>query len=256
MAIGKWIGGFLGLLQGGPLGALAGFALGAMMDAMMSGGGEAAPDVVDPQRQAEGERNGFLFALMVLAAHVMHADGRVMHSEMEHTRRFLRLQFSPQAESEGEAILLRLLQEKKRMGEAQWQVRMQDVCRQLAGVMPREQRLQLVSLLCSLAQADGHVHPAEREALAAICAGLELEAGTADQLLGLGGASLDDAYQALGLTPQATDDEVRRAYKRMALEHHPDRVASLGEDVRAAAQRKFQALAEAKDRIYKARGMK
>ena len=52
------------------------------------------------------------------------------------------------------------------------------------------------------------------------------------------------------------DDEVRAAYRRLALKHHPDRVAALGEDVRRAAEEKFQQINNAKERIYKARGMK
>ena len=83
-----------------------------------------------------------------------------------------------------------------------------------------------------------------------------LDGGTSEQMLGLGGKSLEDAYHVLGLSPDATDDEVRQAYKRMARENHPDRVASLGEDIRRSAELKFQEIADAKDRIYRARNMK
>ena len=66
---------------------------------------------------------------------------------------------------------------------------------------------------------------------------------------------LNEAYKVLGIEPTATDDEVRKAYRQMALKHHPDRVAALGEDVRKAAERKFQEINEAKERIYNARGL-
>ena len=59
----------------------------------------------------------------------------------------------------------------------------------------------------------------------------------------------------LGVSPSASDDELRKAYRRLALEHHPDRVAALGEDVRRAAEKKFQEINAAKDRIWKARGL-
>jgi len=254
MAYGKWIGGFLGLLNGGPLGALAGFVFGAMLDSMWND--DDVKKLTSETYQNQGDRNGFLFSLMVLAAHVIHADGKIMHSEMEYIRRFLRTSFSADAETEGEQILMRIFQQKKQMGEEVWDIQMRDVCRQIGEVLPREQHLQLIALLCEIAKADGQVSPTEREALRRVCLAMGMEAGVANQMMGLGGESLDEAYQVLGISPDATDDEVRRAYKKMALENHPDRVASLGEDVRAAAERKFQKIAEAKDRIYKARNMK
>ena len=67
---------------------------------------------------------------------------------------------------------------------------------------------------------------------------------------------LEEAYKVLEVEPTATDDEVRAAYRRLALKHHPDRVATLGEDIRKAAEEKFQSINNAKERIYKARGMK
>ena len=258
MAIGKWIGGFLGLLSGGPLGMLAGIVLGAVADSVFDKDNYFTPEEMNGvySRQQQGERNGFLFSLMVLAAHIIHADRRVMHSEMEYVRQFLRMNFSADAEREGEEILLRLFDEKKRMGDQAWQQQIVAVCQQIAFAMPMEQRLQLVAMLCEIAKADGTIQPEEREALRQVCLNLRLDGGTAEQMLGLGGASVDDAYRVLGLTPDASDDEVRQAYKRMARENHPDRVASLGEDIRRQAERRFQEIADAKDRIYRARNIK
>ena len=59
----------------------------------------------------------------------------------------------------------------------------------------------------------------------------------------------------LGVPPTATDDEVKKAYRKLALEHHPDRVSALGDDVRKAAEKKFQEINAAKEKIYKARGL-
>ncbi len=268
MAIGKWIGGFLGLMSGGPLGMLAGIVLGAVVDSAFDtdnyfqpgdagmGGRRLYGSDARQSRMRMGERNGFLFSLMVLAAHIIHADRRVMHSEMEYVRRFLRMNFSADAEREGEEILMKLFDEKKRMGEAAWQQQITAVCQQLAYAMPMEQRLQLIAMLCEIAKADGTIQQEEREALQQVCVSMGLDGGTAEQMLGLGGQSLDDAYRVLGLSPDATDEEVRQAYKRMARENHPDRVASLGEDIRKQAERKFQEIGDAKDRIYRARNMK
>ena len=70
-----------------------------------------------------------------------------------------------------------------------------------------------------------------------------------------GGTDLEAAYKVLGITKDATDDEVKAAYRKMALKHHPDRVATLGEDVKRAAEKKFQEINNAKDTIYRARGL-
>ena len=74
-------------------------------------------------------------------------------------------------------------------------------------------------------------------------------------MLNLGRDDLESAYKVLGVSPNATDDEVKRAYRRLALEHHPDKVAALGEDVRKAAEKKFQEINAAKELIWKARGL-
>ena len=142
------------------------------------------------------------------------------------------------------------------MEAERWNAQMRAICQQLRVVMPAEQRIQLIAFLCEIAKADGSIATEERNALQQICIQMGLEGGTAEQMMGLGGATLEEAYQVLGISPNATDDEVRRAYKKMALENHPDRVAILGDDIKAAAERKFQKIGEAKDRILKARGMK
>ena len=77
-----------------------------------------------------------------------------------------------------------------------------------------------------------------------------------ESMLNLRGDSLEEAYKVLEIAPSATDDEVRAAYRRLAVTHHPDKVANLGEDIRRAATEKFQRINEAKEKIYKARGMK
>lgn len=68
--------------------------------------------------------------------------------------------------------------------------------------------------------------------------------------------TLREAYATLGISETATDDEVRQAYRQMALKYHPDRVASQGEAAREAAEKKFQQIGEAKEVIFRSRGMK
>ena len=122
--------------------------------------------------------------------------------------------------------------------------------------MGYEERLQLLSFLAKIAQSDGNVCQAEIEALKEVASAMGLSAQEVESMLNLGGNTLEQAYKVLEIEPTATDDEVKAAYRKLALKHHPDRVATLGEDVKKAAEEKFQQINNAKEMIYKARGMK
>ena len=268
MAAGKWIGGVLGFITAGPLGALAGYALGSLfdhgLDAVNRDGDHHYNNAYDAysgnQQSYEGERNSFMFSLLVLSSYIINADGKIMHSEMELVRRFLRQNFGEAAKQQGVEILLKLFEQQKQMGMQQYRSVIQDSCHQIRANMMYEQRLQLLNFLVMIAQADGVVNHQEIQALKEMAIHMGLSAEDVDQMLNLeSGASstgsLDDAYRVLGISPDASNDEVKAAYRKMALKHHPDKVAALGEDVRRAAEKKFQEINDAKDRIYKARGL-
>ena len=258
MAHAKWIGGLFGLLSGGPIGALAGFVLGSLFDVIKEDDPLSSEAGGMTPHDANADRNGFLFSLLALASYVIKADGRIMHSEMELARQFLRQNFGEAALQQGEQIMLRLFEEQKREDAVRPGAYRQTIfncCQQLAAVLPVEQRVQLLSFLCALAKADGHVASEELNALREITLQMGLSEAELNSMMGLGGNTLADAYAVLEVSPEASDEEVRAAYRRLALKHHPDRVASLGDDVRAAAERKFQQINEARDLIYKSRGL-
>ena len=254
----KWIGGILGFMTAGPLGALAGYAIGSLFDNTENV--ETGYYTETPHTGCnDGQRNSFLFSLLVMASYIIKADGKVMHSEMEYVRRFLRNSFGEDAVEEGQQILLNLFEQRKRM-DAQnpyaFKNTIHDCGRQIAANLSYEERLQLLSFLANIARSDGNVCSAEIEALKEVALSMNLSAAEVESMLNLGGNSLEAAYKVLEVSPQATDSEVRAAYRKLALKHHPDRVATLGEDIRKAAEEKFQEINNAKEKIYKARGMK
>ena len=325
MAIGKWIGGALGWIASGGsiLGALAGYCIGSMIDDAIAGSDSRSQETGDGRQEGysssggfgtsssggfgtssgfgpsagydEGSRNSFLFSMLVLASYVIKADGRVMHSEMEYVRAFLRQNFGAAAERQGEDILLKLFEEQKRQGAQLFRETIRKACVEISLQMGYSERLQLFMFLAMIAHADGHFAASERSALQEIAQVMGLSQSDMESIFAMaaqetdngrretgygrretgdgrretGGsrredygssrpsdaAQLANAYKVLGLSPTATDDEVKRAYRQMALKHHPDRVATLGEDVKRAAEQKFKEINEAKDIIYKARGM-
>lgn len=272
MAIAKWIGGALGwILSGNMLGALAGFCVGSMLDEAITGnknntfGGENQDEFGEQNhfggsRAFEEDRNSFLFAMLVLSSYIIKADGKIMHSEMEYVRLFLRQNFGEQAVRQGESILLKLFELQKQQGPYQFKETIRKSCVEIRFHTSVSQRLQLLNYLVIIAKVDGSVSPEEVIALKEIAQYIGLSEQDVESMLNLesgakGSSNIEDAYKVLGISPSASDDEVKAAYRKMALKHHPDRVSSLGDDIRKAAEKKFQEINDAKERIYKARGL-
>lgn len=239
--------------------AFGGYWIGSVLDnflySFFKGGRE--------QRASEEE---LLEALMTVFAHVIHADGRIMHSEMENVRQFLRMQYNSTYQTKGEEIILRIFREKKAMPASRWERHVAIQCQLLAMYMPSAQRVRFLQVLVQMARADGSVAPEERQALRFISTYLGLGTAIVDQLLGgtyssssyatSSADTLAEAYRTLGIPSTATDDEVRKAYRKLALKYHPDKVATQGEAAREAAAAQFSKITEAKDRIYASRGIK
>jgi DnaJ like chaperone protein len=252
VGLGKWIAGSLGWITLGPLGGILGFLIGAMLDSAA----DAPPDTQGLSGNTDqGNRNSFLLTMLVLSAYIIMADGRVMHSEMELVRNFLRDNFGEQAKLQGNDILLKILEEEKRQGREGFRRTIRQACFEASQHLDYGGRLQLMNFLVMIAQADGSVDQTEIEALKEVAGWMQVPESEVESMLHLGGKTTDDDYKVLGVSPQATDEELKKAYRKLALEHHPDRVAKLGDDVRRAAEKKFQEINAAKERIWKARGL-
>ena len=281
---GSWIGGTLGTMLGsGILGTLAGFCLGSIIDEVMDSRADSNnynANNQDHYSQGNGyqqyqygwqngtsnaqtyeeQRNSFLFSMLVLSSYIIKADGKIMHSEMEFVRQFLRQNFGEQAVNQGQEILLKLFEVQKQQGEQEFRKTIHQSCTEIKHYMDVSQRLQLLNYLVIIAKVDGYVSPEEIKALKEVARHLGLTTKDVDSMLNMesgarADSNIEDAYKVLGISPTATDDEVKVAYRKMALKHHPDRVATLGEDIRKAAEKKFQDINDAKERIFKARGL-
>lgn len=259
MGYGKWIGGFLGYMTMGPLGALVGYFIGLQYDEREEEEARANVEQGPNYYMDEKERNSFFFSMMVLTSYIIRSDGKVMHSEMEFVRRFLRNNFGPGAEEQGERVLLMLFDKAKELDQRSptaFREMVNDCGAQIADNMPEEQRLQLLAFLVQIAKSDGYVASEEVAALYEVALAMRLTLQNVDSMYNLGTHTLEGAYKVLEIEPTATDDEVKAAYKKMALKHHPDRVQALGDAVRKAAEEKFKQINEAKEKIYRARGIR
>lgn len=244
MGIGKWLMGAFGWAMFGPIGGIIAFLIGSGLEnTHVFVSDSSTGDSFTNHEQ----RNSFLISLLVLSAAVMKADGKVMRSELDYVKKFLRENFGEEGASNALNVLKELLQKDYELSE---------VCIQIRQFTNISQRLQLFHFLAGIARADGVVSNAELDVLKRISQFMGISNADAESVLGMFGTSIEDAYKVLEITPEATDEEVKKAYRKMAMKHHPDKVESLGEDVRKAAEEKFNKIHEAYQQIKNERGIK
>jgi len=229
----KWIWGGLGWAIGGPIGGILGYALGSMRQ---------------PGNYTGSTRGGdFLSVILILFASVMKADGVQKKSELEYIKRFLVTQF-------GVGQARQLLQIFKKILEQDYEL--DEVCYQIKSKMDKPSRLQLIHVLFGLSQSDGDVHPEEVRVIHNISRLLGISDLEYQSIESMFKEDLDSAYKVLGVYSNATDLEIKKAYRKMANKFHPDKIEHLGKEYKEIAQDKFKSVSDAYHKIKKNRTIK
>lgn len=236
---GKWIGAGLGWAFGGPIGALIGFAVGANFDGV--GTMTAERPRTTTQRPNTG-RNDFITGLLVLMAAVMKADGKVMKSELEYVKKFLVQNFGQTTASEAVIILKDLLNKD---------IPLQQVCQQITANTQYQARMQLLHYMFGIAESDGHVSELEVKTIEKIAYYLNISSTDTASIKAMFYKDINSAYKILGIDHTASVAEIKKAYRKKAVEHHPDKVEHLGEDIRKGAEEKFRQINEAYEQLKK-----
>lgn len=261
---GKVLGGAFGFMLGGPLGLLIGAALGHGFDRGMEGAGERPPGASFDRR--ERTQMAFFTATFSVMGHIAKSDGRVTPDEIALATQIMS-QLGLQADMK--AFAQRLFNEGKRSGFP-----LDAVLEQFRSECHRSTHLirMFVEIQLHSAYADGSVHAEERRILEHVCRRLGVSKHELDQLEQLiqagihyresAGApsarmSLDEAYGALGVSKDSSDAEVKKAYRRLMSQHHPDKLVAKGlpEEMMRLAKEKTQEIKAAYDRVKDARGM-
>jgi DnaJ like chaperone protein len=234
----KWIGGGLGFVMGGPIGGLFGFMVGSFFDSATVQTTSTGSNVTTP--------GAFGMSLLVLIAAVMKADGKVVKSELDYVKQFFIRQFGQDNAKEALAMLRDLLKQE---------IPVRDVCSQISRNMDYASRLQLMHLLFGVAGADGMFHPSEIKLIETIAGNLGISSSDYLSIRNMFIPETDSAYKILEIEPSATNEEIKKAYRKMALKYHPYKVSHLGEDFRKTADDKFKKVNEAYEKIKKERNI-
>lgn len=238
---GKWIGAGLGFIAGaGPIGALLGFGIGSLIDSASENATEYTGT-----RTHQATQGDFAVSLLVLVAAVMKADGKVMKSELDYVKQWFTQQFGISKTSEAMVLLRDLLNQK---------IPLQDVSLQIKRGLDYSSRLQLLHFLYGIAKADGRIEASELSVVDLIAGYLGINATDKESIRTMFVPNSDPAYKILGVDRNSSIDEIKKAYRKMAVKYHPDKVSYLGDDVKKAAEDKFQKINEAYEAIKKERG--
>jgi DnaJ like chaperone protein len=236
----KWLGGGLGFVMGGPIGGLLGFLVGSVIDSTSV---NTSTYTTRPARTSQGD---FGVSLLVLIAAVMKADGKVVKSELDYVKKFFVQQFGQESAKEALHILKDLLKQE---------ILVKDICVQISRNMDYSSRLQLLHLLFNVSVADTEIHPSELSLIEKIARALGVSDSDFASIKNMFIPETDSSYKILEIEPTCTNEEVKKAYRRMAMKYHPDKVIHLGEDFKKNAEEKFKKVNEAYEKIKKERKM-
>jgi len=238
----KWVGLGLGWAVGGPIGGILGLALGSMFD-----GSTINTDSRGRIHQSTTRRGDYAASLLVLVAAVMKSDGRVMKSELDYVKNYFLRRFGNETAQEAIVMLRDILKQE---------IPIREVTAQLNQRLDYSYRLEMIHFLFGIAAADSGISDSEKRMIRQIAGFMNITASDLESIQAMFISASDTAYKILEIDTNVSDEELKKAYRRMAMKYHPDKVAHLGEDFKAVAQEKFRKVKDAYDSIKKERGIK
>jgi len=188
----------------------------------------------------------FAVSLLVLTAAVMKADGSVKKSELSYVKSFYTNNFGVEKAGQYVKMLGELLKQE---------MDVQRVGLQIGQFMDYSSRMMLLQYLFGISQADRHYHPKEVDMINLISGYMGISQKDYESIKAMFIKDTGTAYQILEVSPNVTDEELKKAYRDLAKKHHPDKVSHLGEEVKMAAEEKFTRLNAAYEAIKVERGM-
>ena len=246
----KWLGAGAGFTMGGPIGAIIGFAVGSFID------GVSVEDFVQeqqeyqrnsrPQQRRRATSGDFEITLLILASVVIKADGKIDKRELDYVRMHFVKMYGKERANHAFKLFSGIIKK---------QISTRQVCMQIRQHMSHSSRLQLVHFLFGIAKADGQVTASEEEEIRKIASYLYINDHDYSSIKAMFYDEIDGAYKILEITKATTNDELKKAYRKMAKKYHPDKLEGLGEEHKEGANEKFQKIQAAYEQIKNERGI-
>lgn len=244
----KWIGASLGWAFGGPIGAILGLFLGSVVGGAIDPKQKKIP--YNPKRKRtkvnHTKPGDFELSFLILSAVIIKADGKIQKSELTYVRKYFVSMYGNQRAQNAFKLFNGILKRK---------VSTTQVCAQIRAHMDHASRLQLIHFLFGVAKADGLVNEKEIEEIRKISGYLYVNPRDFESIKAMFYDITINAYLILEIEENTTNDEVKKAYRKMVKKHHPDKLQHLGDEHVKGAQEKFRQIQKAYETIQKKRGL-
>ncbi len=245
----KWLGAGAGFTLGGPIGAIIGFVVGSFID------GVSIEDLKEEQKEYknnEGKRRSYVesgdfeISLLILASIVIKADGHVDKRELDYVREYFVNLYGKERANNAFKLFKGIVKRK---------VSSRQVCMQIRQYMSHASRLQLIHFLFGIAKSDGDLKIQEEAVIAKIAYYLYVSERDFNSIKAMFLAKSESVYEILEVSKNASDAEVKKAYRKMVKKYHPDKLVGLGEEHIRGGKQKFQQIQKAYEEIKKERGI-
>ncbi|MBT3612161.1 MAG: DnaJ domain-containing protein [Flavobacteriales bacterium] len=229
----KWIGAAAGWFFGGPIGGIIGYYVaknffGSKVD----------------------NKKAFEISLLILSSVVIKADGKVLKSELDYVKKFFTNTFGTTKSNE----YFRMFNS---LNKQDLTSKLRQMCLQLNSHINHSSRLEIIHFLFGVSAADNEIHPKEIEQIQRIATYMNINPYDFESIKSMflagGSSNVEHWYTMLGITKQATDTEVKKAYRKMAVKYHPDKLQGVSEDIKKLSDEKFLKVKEAYEQIMKGR---
>lgn len=239
----KWLAAIVGFIFLGFRGAIIGFIIGSLFDLMTS----SRVKFTGFNREEKVTPGDFELHLLSLSALVIRADGQVSRTELDYVRTY----FVQAYGKERANAIFRTFNEVIKSRE----LSASHIAQYLASRTQYPARLQITHFLFGIANADGRVSEAEADVIQQIAGYLRVASKDFESIRAMFFKSADNAYKILEIEKDATDAEVKKAFRTMAKKYHPDKIQHMDEAHIKGAEEKFRKVQEAYEQIQKERGM-
>mgnify|MGYP005619721973 FL=1 len=231
--------GGLGWVLGGPIGAIIGYSLAGMNEQS-----NFSNEFIGSRNYPKTQPGDFIVSLLVLFGAVMKADEKMLKSELDFIKAFLSKQFSKRQVNDFMVLFKDILKQSYPI---------KDVCRQISRSMDHPSRLELLHILFGLSLADSSLHKDEERLIKKISSYLNINQNDYTSIKAMFVKDVESDYKILEISPESTDEDVKKAFRKMAVKYHPDKVGHLGSEVKSMAEEKFKMVNEAYNNIKKSR---